>query len=75
LLVGRRSGCTLRVAGHDDHPFSGFTSPPLTTVGHDYDVVSNCGIETLFDLIERGGRFEQRVETVFPARLILRESA
>ena len=75
VQVGRRTGCTLRVAGHDDHPFSRYTCPPLTTVGHDYDVVTNCGVETLFDLIEKGGRFEQRVETVFPARLILRESA
>jgi len=75
IKVGRRSGCTLRVAGHDDHPFSRYTCPPLTTVGHDYDVVSNCGVETLFDLIEKGGRFESRIETVFPARLTLRESA
>ena len=75
INVGRRDGCTLRVAGHDDHPSSRFTCPPLTTVGHDYDAVSNCGVETLFDLIERGGHFETRFETVFPARLILRESA
>ena len=75
LRVGRHSGCALRVAAHDDHPFSRFTCPPLTTVGHDYDVVSDCGLEALFDLIEQGGRFEQRTETVFPARLVLRESA
>ncbi len=41
LRVGRGSGCALRVAGHDDHPFSRFTSPSLTTVGHEYDVVSS----------------------------------
>lgn len=75
IQVGRREGCTLRVAGHDDHPFSRFTCPPLTTAGHDFDVVSNCGVETLFDLIEKGGHFEHRIETVFPARLVLRESA
>lgn len=75
IQVGRRDDCQLRVAGHDDHPFSRFTCPPLTTVGHDYDVVSNCGVETLFDLIDKGGHYEHRVETVFPARLVLRESA
>ena len=75
IQVGRREGCTLRVAGHDDHPFSRFTCPPLTTAGHDFDVVSNCGVETLFELIEKGGHFEHRIETVFPARLVLRESA
>lgn len=75
LRVGRGSGCALRVAGHDDHPYSRFTCPPLTTVGHEYDTVSNHGAETLFELIEKGGRFERRTETLFPARLVLRLSA
>ncbi len=75
LRVGRHSGCAMRVAGHDDHPFSRFTCPPLTTVGHDYDVVSNYGVECLFNLIEKGGRFESRTETKFSARLVLRDSA
>lgn len=75
LRVGRGSGCALRVAAHDDHPSSRFTCPPLTTVGHDYDAVSNCGVETLFRLIENGGHFEKRTETLFPARLVIRLSA
>ncbi len=75
LRVGRQEDCDLRVAGHDDHPFSRYTSPPLTTVGHDYDVVSDFGVETLFDLIETGGHFNEKRETTFPARLILRDSA
>lgn len=75
LRVGKHSGCALRVAGHDNHPFSRFTCPPLTTVGHNYDVVSDFGVECLFDLIEAGGRFEQRTETNFPAQLVLRDSA
>jgi len=75
LRVGRHKGCAMRVAAHDDHPFSRFTCPALTTVGHDYDVVSDFGVECLFDLIEREGRFEHRTETVFPARLVLRDSA
>lgn len=75
LRVGRHSGCAMRVAGHDDHPFSRFTGPALTTVGHDYEVVTNCGIESLFDLIEQGGRFDRRFETVFPTKLVVRDSA
>lgn len=75
LRVGRGRGAALRVAGHDDHPYSRFTCPALTTVAHEYDLVSNCGVETLFDLIESGGTFEQRREKRFPARLVLRQSA
>ena len=75
LRVGRDEGCTLKVAAHDDHPFSRFTTPPLTTVGHDYDAIASCGVEMLFDLIDRGGHLDKRVETVFPSRLVLRRSA
>jgi len=75
LRVGRGSGCALRVAAHDDHPYSRFTCPSLTTVGHEYDVVSNRGVERLLELIESGGRFERRTEEFLPARLVLRLSA
>jgi len=75
LRVGRGSGCSLRVAGLDDHPFARFTSPSLTTVGHEYDVVSNRGVARLLELVERGGRFERRTEELLPARLVLRMSA
>lgn len=76
--VGRGPGCALRVASHDDHPYSRFTCPSLTTVGHDFELVSNRGVEALFELIESGvpdaGR-GPRPETLFPARLVLRLSA
>ena len=75
LQVCRGDGCALRVASHDDHPFSRFTCPSLTTVAHDYDQVSDESVETLFRLIDSGGRFERRTETLFPARLVLRSSA
>lgn len=75
LRVGRGDGCALRVASHDDHPFSRFTCPSLTTVAHDYDSVSSRSVEVLFDVIEGGGKLEQRSETLFPARLVLRASA
>ena len=75
LRVGRGRGCALRVAGHDDHPFSRFTSPSLTTVGHDYEVVTSRGVDRLLELIESGGRFDTRAEDLLPARFVPRLSA
>ncbi|NNU81796.1 LacI family DNA-binding transcriptional regulator [Halovulum dunhuangense] len=75
LRVGRGEGCALRVASHDDHPFSRFTCPALTTAAHEYELVADKCMETLFSLIEAGGRFSTRDETLIPARLILRVSA
>lgn len=75
LRVGRYDDCALRVAGNDDHPFSRYTCPALTSCGHDFDRISDCGVEMLFDLIEAEGRFEERIETTFPARLVIRDSA
>lgn len=75
VRVGLGGDCTMRVASHDDHPFSRYTCPSLTTVAHDYEAVSNRSVETLFRLIEEGGVFPKRTETLFPARLVLRASA
>lgn len=75
IKVGRSADASLRVASNDDHPFARFTCPSLTTAAHDYESVSNRSVETLFQLIESGGRFPERTETLFQARLILRDSA
>jgi DNA-binding LacI/PurR family transcriptional regulator len=75
IRVGRGPDCALRVASNDDHPFARFTCPSLTTAAHDYDSVSNRSVETLFELIESGGKFRARQETLFPSRLVLRDSA
>ncbi|MFQ6546332.1 LacI family DNA-binding transcriptional regulator [Aestuariibius sp. 2305UL40-4] len=75
IRVGRTEACRLRVASNDDHPFARFTCPSLTTAAHDYDNVAGRSVETLFDLIESGGKFGTRTETLFPARLVLRDSA
>lgn len=75
LRVGRAEGSALRVASHDDHPFARFTCPSLTTAAHDYDSVSDFAFNTLGNLIEAGGRFDNREETLFAARLVLRASA
>lgn len=75
LRVGRGEGSALRVASHDDHPFSRFTCPALTTAAHEYELVADTCMARLFALIEAGGRFATREETLIPARLILRASA
>ncbi|MDU8911603.1 LacI family DNA-binding transcriptional regulator [Aestuariicoccus sp. MJ-SS9] len=75
INVGSGEGCAIRVASNDDHPFSKFTCPPLTTAAHDYDSVANRSVETLLEVIESGGRLATRTETLFPAKMILRESA
>ena len=75
IRVGRTPDCQIRVASNDDHPFSAFTCPSLTTAGHDYDSVAGRSVETLSDLVEGGGKLSQRREILYPARLILRESA
>lgn len=72
IRVGRDDSCALRVASNDDHPFAQFTCPSLTTAAHDYDNVAGRSVETLFQLIESGGKFKTRSETLFPARLVLR---
>ena len=75
VSVGFGPSHDLRMASMDDHPFARFTCPPLTTCAHDYDAVARITVETLLQLIERGGRFETRTERLIPSRLVLRESA
>ncbi len=75
IKVGRDDTCHIRVASHDDHPYSRFTCPSLTTAAHDYESVSSHAVETLFRLIESGGRLDKREEKLFAARLIMRGSA
>ena len=75
IRVGRGEDCNLRVASHDDHPFSRFTCPSLTTAAHDYSAVSDEAVATLFQLIENGGKLNERKETLFPTRLVMRNSA
>ncbi len=75
VSVGRKSGNDLRVASHDDHPYSRFTCPSLTTAAHDYEAVSENSVATLIKRIENGGRLARREEQLHPARLVMRESA
>jgi DNA-binding LacI/PurR family transcriptional regulator len=75
IRVGRTPDCALRLASNDDHPFSRFTCPSLTTAAHDYDSVSSASVEKLLQLIENEGYFTSRSEQLFEARLVLRNSS
>ena len=77
LRVGRESGCALRIAGHDDHPWSKFTCPPLTTVSQDYTAIAERCVEILFDLIqsEDNEKSTTRNEILYEGKLVLRTSA
>lgn len=75
LRVGHGPGCALRVAGHDDHPWSQFTCPPLTTVSQDYAAITERSVEILFQLIEGGHIPDDRPEILMEGKLVLRASA
>ncbi len=75
LRVGHGAGCDLRIAGHDDHPFSRFTCPPLTTIAQDYEAIANRAVSELFGMLENDDRPSNRTETTFHGRLIMRGSA
>lgn len=75
LRVGRGSGCALRVAGHDNHPYSRFTCPSLTTVSHDYDSIASSSIARLLDILENRVASDEPKEKLFDGRLVMRESA
>ncbi|MEM7520022.1 MAG: LacI family DNA-binding transcriptional regulator [Pseudomonadota bacterium] len=73
LRVGLGESSQIRVAGQDDHPFSRFTSPPLTTVAQDYDAISRHAVQTLFRSIDED---EKSNDTkLFEGKLVMRASA
>lgn len=75
LRVGRGSGCAMRVAGHDDHPFSRYTCPPLTTVAQDFESIADRSVDTLFRVLEANGSLAEREVTRLEGKLVMRESA
>ncbi|WP_417818924.1 LacI family DNA-binding transcriptional regulator [Tritonibacter scottomollicae] len=75
LRVGRGTGCALRIAGHDDHPFSRFTCPPLTTVAQDFAQIAERSVDTLFRVLESGGSLSARETSRLDGKLVMRESA
>ncbi|WP_339636135.1 LacI family DNA-binding transcriptional regulator [uncultured Sulfitobacter sp.] len=75
LRVGHGKDCAMRIAGQDDHPFSRYTCPPLTTIAQDYGAIANRAASTLFRIIESETRLTEREETLFDGKLVMRASA
>ncbi|MEO1551960.1 MAG: LacI family DNA-binding transcriptional regulator [Pseudomonadota bacterium] len=75
LKVGTGRGASLRIAGHDDHPFSRFTCPALTTMSQSYDEIASATLNCLLDIVDSGERPEERHVTLFDGTLKLRRSA
>lgn len=75
LRVGHGPDRSLRIAGHDDHPFSRFTCPPMTTIAQDYDSIAKKAVNTLFRILEPDGSPFDREETLFDGKLVMRKSA
>ncbi|MEM6382804.1 MAG: LacI family DNA-binding transcriptional regulator [Pseudomonadota bacterium] len=78
MRVGKGDGCALRVAGHDDHPFSRFTCPPLTTVSQDTTRIAEHSLRLLRDqLAERHVRrpADARTTILFEGQIVNRASA
>lgn len=73
LRVGKHEDANFRVAGQDDHPFSRFTFPALTTVAQDYSRISRHAAQTLFGALEADARPE--ASQLFDGSLIIRGSA
>ena len=75
MRVGRSTQDHIRIAGQDDHPFSRFTCPPLTTVAQNYQAIADKSVGTLFALIKSGEQRDTRVDTLFEGQLVMRASA
>ena len=79
LKVGHGEDCDLRVAGHDDHPLSRYTCPPLTTVAQNYNEIGRIAVELLFSRInarpEDGEDEPAGQRVLLNAEIMLRSSA
>ncbi|WP_424988396.1 LacI family DNA-binding transcriptional regulator [Microbulbifer sp. S227A] len=75
LRVGHGTDCTLRIAGHDDHPYSRYTCPSLTTIAQDYSAIATRAAQTLFSIIESPETGSDRRETLLDGKLVMRNSA
>ncbi|MEL7463007.1 MAG: LacI family DNA-binding transcriptional regulator [Pseudomonadota bacterium] len=73
--VGHAKGCDLRIAGHDDHPFSQFTCPSLTTIAQDYVRIADRAVADLLRIMDGDSGDGEWRETLFEGRLVMRDSA
>lgn len=77
LKIGRGADCDVRIAGHDDHPLSRYTCPPLTTMAQDANEIAIQSVETLLEqMIDADeGRATKAKSLILKATLVMRDSA
>ncbi|WP_354066477.1 LacI family DNA-binding transcriptional regulator [Devosia sp. 2618] len=79
LKVGIGPDCDLRVAGHDNQPFSDYIWPPLTTVSQNTTEMGRLAITLLLSKLDSSRVFEdprmQGHHILLNAELVLRASA
>ena len=73
IRVGREPSDDFRIAGQDDHPFSRFTCPPLTTIAQDFDAISRQAVDRLLAIMN--GNEDLGEQRYIEGRLIMRDSA
>ena len=73
FAAGAEHGGGLRIAGHDDHPLSGYMSPAITTFSQDVAGIAETAVDLLRNRI--GSDADGPAVSVFkPGRLQVRES-
>ncbi len=75
LRVGKGQGCAIRIAGHDDHPYSRFTCPSLTTVAQNFAAISKTAVREILAIIDSGVSGDGKITTLFDGKLVKRQSA
>lgn len=75
LKIGHGTGCDLRIAGHDDHPLSRYTCPPLTTVAQDYGEIGRLAIDLLLRKLGRGEMSSGSERVLLTVEMRMRSSA
>ncbi len=78
LKIGHGPAFDLRIAGHDDHPLSRYTCPPLTTVAQDYAQIGSLAIALLLKKLGEADGDDIRLSRdriLLDGALMLRQSA
>jgi DNA-binding LacI/PurR family transcriptional regulator len=77
LRIGRGADCDIRIAGHDDHPLSRYTIPPLTTMAQNAAEIAAKSVEILLERMTAAdnGHDLAPQKVIFSASLVMRESA
>lgn len=77
LKIGRDANCDIRIAGHDDHPLSRYTCPPLTTMTQNAPAIAERSVEILLEGMKDvdEGRKPSEQQVILEATLAMRQSA